>query len=620
MAEKSHVKRQDLSNCQRQNTTNKANVLDSGDVFKAVAENTSTYLAYLDRDFNFVWVNPSYAKGTGYDVERLVGQNHFNLFPNKENQAIFEKVRDTGQPAEFYDKPFEYRYQSRQGDTYWDWTLVPIKDIKGKVQGLVLSLTDITSRKKTELQLERIAREWRTTFDSISDFISIHDMGYKFVRVNRALSNALKMKPGEMIGKPCYELLHKTHRPWPSCPHQRTMETKMPAVEELFEANLRLHLEVTTLPVLDENGQLTQTVHISRDITKRKMAEAALKESERKYRELADMLPLIVFEADRNGRVTFANRMAYRITGYTPDDFDQAMNLAQMVAPEDLNKLKDNMQRIMNREESPGNEYTIVRKDGSTFPARVFSSPVLRDGEVCGLEGIVIDLTDQRRLEQLKDEFIGLVSHELRTPLTTIMGSVNMVLNTWSQLSQKDSRRLLTDAAMASEDLSGILGNLLELSRVKADRLILHLEPVNVKTLTRNVIRQLKPRTSIHRFVVDISKETPPVAADPLRLERILHNLLENAVRYSPNGGEIRISARKEGIEMVIQVHDQGIGISQSDQARLFAPFQRLEEIKTAGIGLGLLVCRRLVESHGGRIWVESEPGRGATFFFTIPL
>ena len=111
--------------------------------------------------------------------------------------------------------------------------------------------------------------------------------------------------------------------------------------------------------------------------------------------------------------------------------------------------------------------------------------------------------------------------------------------------------------------------------------------------------------------------------ADELRLERILHNLLENAVKYSPDGGKIKVSARLEDDHMVIGVSDEGIGISLHDQARLFSPFerlaaQRLEGVK--GIGLGLLVCRRLVEAHGGRIWVESEPGRGSTFYFTLPL
>ena len=123
--------------------------------------------------------------------------------------------------------------------------------------------------------------------------------------------------------------------------------------------------------------------------------------------------------------------------------------------------------------------------------------------------------------------------------------------------------------------------------------------------------------------MIDLTRELPLVQADPLRLERILYNLLENAVKYSPHGGEIRVFAKPGRDGLVIGIVDQGVGISMDDQAKLFGPFQRLEQPiadRVKGAGLGLLVCRRLVEAHGGRIWVESEPGQGSTFFFTLPL
>jgi signal transduction histidine kinase len=182
---------------------------------------------------------------------------------------------------------------------------------------------------------------------------------------------------------------------------------------------------------------------------------------------------------------------------------------------------------------------------------------------------------------------------------------------------------LLEDAAWESETLAHILGNLLELSRAQADRLFLSLEPIDVKVIIKNAVQRAKRQSSMHRFVTSLPKELPPVRADVMRLERVLHNLLENAVKYSPDGGYIRVTAKMDSDHLVIGVSDQGVGISQQDQARLFAPFERLENNRierVKGIGLGLLVCRRLVEAHGGRIWVESELGKGATFFFTLPL
>ena len=218
---------------------------------------------------------------------------------------------------------------------------------------------------------------------------------------------------------------------------------------------------------------------------------------------------------------------------------------------------------------------------------------------------------------------MGFVSHELHSPLTVIKGAINTALTEGARLSPEEIHQLLKDAALEAESLSHLLGNLLELSRVQANRLVLYAEEISVKKVIQEAVQEIRRQSSARQFIVDISRKLPVIYADSLRLERILYNLLENAVKYSPQGGEIRVSVKPEGEYLVFRVSDQGIGISLTDQSKLFEPFQRLEESKLEGIrglGLGLLVCRRLVEAHGCRIWVESEPGRGSTFFFTMPL
>jgi PAS domain S-box-containing protein len=269
-------------------------------------------------------------------------------------------------------------------------------------------------------------------------------------------------------------------------------------------------------------------------------------------------------------------------------------------------------------------EFELKRRDGQKVPVWAKVVGVRDDnGNLARALVYIRDIAERKKLEQLKDEFIGLVSHELRSPLTVIMGSVNTALSEGERLSREEMRQLLQDAAYETESLSHILGNLLELSRAQADRLHLTMEPVNVRIVVRNVVDRIRHQSSTHRFVVDLPKNIPIVQADELRLERILHNLLENAVKYSPEGGIIRVFAKMEEERLVIGVSDQGIGISSHDQSKLFAPFSRLEDQRLTGVkgaGLGLLVCRRLVEAHGGRIWVESEPGRGSTFYFTLLL
>ena len=250
-------------------------------------------------------------------------------------------------------------------------------------------------------------------------------------------------------------------------------------------------------------------------------------------------------------------------------------------------------------------------------------SPMFSDGEFIGSVAVIRNITEHKKLDQMKDDFISLVSHELRTPLTVIMGSLNTVLREWVRLSTDEIHQLLQDAAHETESLSHLLGNLLELSRAQSEQLFLYIEPVNIRTIVKESVNKIRLQTTAHRLVMDLPKRLPLINADPLRLERLIYNLLENAVKYSPQEGEIRVFAKLEKEHLIVGISDQGIGISARDQGKLFEPFQRFENSRASGIkgiGLGLLVCKRLVEAHSGQIWVESKPGRGSTFFFKLPL
>ncbi len=366
-----------------------------------------------------------------------------------------------------------------------------------------------------------------------------------------------------------------------------------------------------------------ELVAVARDVTLRKQMEEALRQSEATYRTLVESSPDGVLSIDAEAHVIDCNGGVCRLLGYSREEVKGKCfeELLDGVFPDILN---DYLSQLTPERGLIETEFELKRRDGQKVP--VWAKVVgIRDedGNLTRVLVYVRDIAERKKLEQLKDEFIGLVSHELRSPLTVIMGSVNTALSEGERLSREEMRQLLQDAAYETESLSHILGNLLELSRAQADRLHLTMEPVNVRTVVRNVVDRMRHQSPTHRFSIDLPKNPPIVQADELRLERILHNLLENAVKYSPHGGVIRIFARMEEERLVIGVSDQGIGISLHDQAKLFAPFSRLEDQRLTvvkGAGLGLLVCRRLVEAHGGRIWVESEPGRGSTFYFTLPL
>ena len=459
------------------------------DLLQTIMDNTGAQLAYLDRDFNFVRVNSAYAAGSGFALDKLIGRNHFDLFPDRENQAIFQKVRDTGEPVAFYDKPFIFKDQSWRGVTYWDWTLNPVTDATGRIQGLVLSLIDTTERKRAE-------EEVKTIISTAIDGFWLTDKEGRFLDVNDAYCN--------LVGYSREELLNM-------------------------------------------GVQDVEAIETAEDTVKR------------------------IRRIIRLGSVRF----------------------------ETSHRCKDG--RIVDIEVSAN--YMDI-KGGRFF---VF----LRD------------ITGRKKLDELKDEFIGLVSHEMRTPLTVIIGALHTVISEETRLSADERGLLMQDAVWEAESLSHLLSNLLELSRAQSERLLLHRESISIEVLIQDVVDRMKQQSSSHRFIIDVRSKLPRVYADPVRLEHILRNLLENAVKYSPKDSQITVSMKPEKANLVIAVKDQGIGISLHDQDKLFKPFERLgfsQDTTVKGIGLGLLVCKRLVEAHGGRILVESEPGQGATFLFTLPL
>ncbi len=351
----------------------------------------------------------------------------------------------------------------------------------------------------------------------------------------------------------------------------------------------------------------------------------SLKQSEERYRDLYEEAPNAYVSVGTDGRIARANHSAGELFGYNREEligrpvFDLYADTAY-----GKDKAKEVFQRFLNGEEIRNEEFEMRRSDGSKIWASLSVRPIHdEEGRVIASRSEIVNMTEHKKLDQLKDDFISLVSHELRSPMTVITGAINTALTEGARLTPEETRQLLEDAAAEANVLSHLLVNLLELSRVQASRLQLYAEEISVRKVIQNSVDEIERQSSAHQFIVDIPAELPLVYADELRVERILYNLLENAVKYSPQGGEIRVFVKPGEEYLVIGVSDNGVGISQSDQAKLFEPFQRLEDSRldsSRGVGLGLLVCRRLVEAHDGQIWVESELGRGTTFFFTLPL
>lgn len=332
--------------------------------------------------------------------------------------------------------------------------------------------------------------------------------------------------------------------------------------------------------------------------------------------------PLLVLDADL--RIVTANRAFYVAFNLTPQLSENRLIYELGNRQWDIPALRELLEEILPKN-TAFNDFEvdyefpdIGRRVLLLNARRIYSAGQRTQRILLTIE----DITERKKLEQLKDEFIGMVSHELSRPLTIITGSLNTVLDESTILSEQERIHLLRNSALQADALTHLLGNLLELARIQAERLILHAEPIGVSVIAKNVVERISEQYPGHEFSLDFPMELPRLNADPIRLERILYNLVDNGRKYSPEGTEVKISAKTDGDYLVIAVSDQGVGIATSDYEKIFGAFERLENIgykHSKGIGLGLLVCRRLVEAHGGKIWVESEPEKGSTFFFTIP-
>jgi signal transduction histidine kinase len=225
--------------------------------------------------------------------------------------------------------------------------------------------------------------------------------------------------------------------------------------------------------------------------------------------------------------------------------------------------------------------------------------------------------------DHLKAELISTLAHEMRTPLTSIKGYSTALLIDEISFSPETQQEFLQIIDSECDVLTDLIHDLLESSVIDAGLLRLELEPVMLPRLMASVVNDLARQARKHRMVVDFPPAFPIVDADPRRITQVLRNLLDNAVKYSPQGGMIVIRGQVQDAQVVVSIADQGVGIAPEHLNRLFEKFFRVESgvgRHVVGSGLGLPIALNIVESHGGRVWAESKPGEGSTFYFTLPL
>ena len=265
---------------------------------------------------------------------------------------------------------------------------------------------------------------------------------------------------------------------------------------------------------------------------------------------------------------------------------------------------------------------TSAKDNIRTLQARLF--PIRDSGSIQLGRGLLLrDTTREKELDRLKSQLLSTVSHELRTPLASIKGFATTLLRQDVAWDDDTRREFLAIIDQESDRLSELIGNLLDMARVEAGTLRVEPEPTSLRPIVEETVRTYSVMTSQHQFQIEMPRRLPQVMADPRRVRQVLRNLLENAVKYSPAGGPITVTAEVRPDAVQIGVTDRGIGIQPEHLDRVFDRFCQVDSASTrkvGGSGLGLSICKAIVEAHKGRIWVDSRVGVGSSFYFTLPL
>jgi len=478
---------------------------------EAIVESTHAQLAVLDANLNFVLVNSAYAAGSGHAKEELIGRNHFDLFPNEENRAIFERVRDTGEPYQAIEKPFEYADQPERGVTYWNWTLVPIKGKDERVEELLFTLLDVTPQVRARQQVEQLAEEARhrvaemdITIESIADGLVIHSPTGEIIRMNPAAEAILGFS---LAGQ-------KAFAEGAAAMEAETPETRL--------------LSVDKLPA----GRALQG------------------------------------ETVRN-------------------------EVVSLQAP-----------------------------SGKTRWVSVSSAPIITsDGVLLGAISVLTDVTAQHELQELREDYISLITHDLCNPLASIMGQADWLRRLLERKGLDTEAKCAEAIVTSSKRMNSMIQDLRDSARLEWGGLEIRKEPADLVQLVYDVVDRTGSPEDRARIQVECAERGCIVAIDPERIERVVTNLIANALKYSPSDRPVKVRLRQEARQAVLSVEDHGIGIGPDDLPHVFEKGYRAKGAsRTNGLGLGLYITRMLVEAHGGRVWVESELGKGSAFHCTLPL
>ncbi len=601
---------------------------------------------YIIHEGKFQYVNPVFQNLTGYTEEELLGKYSLDLVHSEDREMVRKKAIENLK-SEKGSISYEYRLVKKNGEIIWVLEEVTSINYGGK-RATVGSFMDITARKELEKAIGYSEKRYRTILESMEDAYFEIDLAGNFTFVNNAVCRDLGYSREELIGmnykgytaeediKSLFQAFNEVYRtgvPNRGVPWKSTLKDGSHGFGE-----------TSISPLRNSKGEIVGFCGITRDITERKQAEEALRQSKEKYRTVLDEIGDAYFEVDLKGNFTFVNDQMTQHLQYSKEEL-LGMNYRTFTVKEEIKNVYEVYNQVYRTgEPSLSFGHRVIRKDGTGGFSDVSISPLKNaKGEIFGFRGISRNITARKRLEEEREallqeirkinqkleeankelqDFVYIASHDLREPLRKISSFGTLLQDSLKgklDEDQQENFEFMIDGARRMQDMIDALLTYCRLTtRAKPP------EWVDLNKVIEN-LKKLELATMLDetRGVIHVPKPLPSVQADPSQMHQLFQNLIGNGLKFHKEGipPEIIIRAYEVENNMIrIEVEDNGIGIDEKYHGQLFTMFKRLHPREQyEGTGIGLASCKKIVERHGGNIGIKSTPDKGSTFWLTLP-
>lgn len=540
-------------------------------------------------------------------------------------QAIAEKKE--------YNK--DYRTIWPDGSVHWltDRAQV-ICNEAGQPTHIVGATLDITERKHKEEELQATKDEISTILESITDAFLCLDSEWRYSYLNQRMETYLGKKREEVLGKCMWEvvpvLLGTTFEH-----HYRTaMATQQATHFEAFHPAFQRWVETYVYP---KSGGLSIYFH---DISERKQIEEALRESEARFQRLRESNIIGITITDMEGNILEANDAFLSLIGYTRDDMEAGpIKWAIITPPQTRARDTEAIEEALRTGVAQPYEKEYISKDGKRVPVLIGRALFRREGLPPLFLCFALDQTARKEMEKQKDLFLGITGHELRTPLAALRGTLQLierrlrrVINKTDDLSPEmvsffeGMQKNLANGVRQVDIQTRLINDLLDISRITSGTLKLSLKHCDLVSIIRETVEDLRLANPERQFLLELPEDTPVnVLADQNRISQVITNYVTNAIRYSNSDQPVHIGLIVQENMARVWVRDHGPGLSKEAQEKVWRCFHQVKEVPVQsgsekGLGLGLYICQTLIEQHHGEVDVESTPGQGSTFWFSLPL